>query len=78
MMMQEGGQVKVIAAPDNGRVLGIHIVGPRATDMIAEGQLIYNWEALPSEVGQFIHPHPTLSEAIGEAHLGLAGMGLHG
>jgi dihydrolipoamide dehydrogenase len=78
MMMQEGGLVKVIAEPDNGRVLGIHIVGPRATDMIAEGQMIYNWEALPSEVGQFIHPHPTLSEAIGEAHLGLAGMGLHG
>lgn len=78
MMMQEGGQVKVLAEPNGGRVLGIHIVGPRATDMIAEGQMIYNWEALPSEVGQFIHPHPTLSEAIGEAHLGLAGMGLHG
>jgi dihydrolipoamide dehydrogenase len=46
--------------------------------MISEGQLIYNWEALPIEVGQFIHAHPTLSEAIGEAHLGLVGMGLHG
>ena len=78
MMMKEGGQVKVIAEADGGRVLGIHIVGARATDMIAEGQLIYNWEALPMEVGQFIHPHPTLSEAIGEAHLGLAGLGLHG
>jgi dihydrolipoamide dehydrogenase len=78
MMMKEGGQVKVIAEADGGRVLGIHIVGPRATDMIAEGQLIYNWEALPMEVGQFIHPHPTLSEAVGEAHLGLAGLGLHG
>ena len=78
MMMMEGGQVKVIAEADGGRVLGIHIVGARATDMIAEGQLIYNWEALPMEVGQFIHPHPTLSEAIGEAHLGLAGLGLHG
>jgi dihydrolipoamide dehydrogenase len=78
MMMKEGGQVKVIAEADGGRVLGVHIVGPRATDMIAEGQLIYNWEALPMEVGQFIHPHPTLSEAIGEAHLGLAGLGLHG
>jgi dihydrolipoamide dehydrogenase len=78
MMMKEGGQVKVIAEPDGGRVLGIHIVGARATDMISEGQLIYNWEALPIEVGQFIHAHPTLSEAIGEAHLGLVGMGLHG
>jgi dihydrolipoamide dehydrogenase len=78
MMMKESGQVKVIAEPNGGRVLGVHIVGPRATDMIAEGQLIYNWEALPMEVGQFIHAHPTLSEAVGEAHLGLVGMGLHG
>jgi dihydrolipoamide dehydrogenase len=78
MMMKEGGQVKVIAEADGGRVLGIHIVGPRATDMIAEGQLIYNWEALPMEVAQFIHPHPTLSEAVGEAHLALVGLGLHG
>ena len=43
----------------------------------AEGQLIYNWEALPSEVAQLIHPHPTQSEVIGEAHLALAGKPLH-
>ena len=83
MMMKASGHVKVLAAKGqhgkgSGRVLGIHIVGPRATDLIAEGQLIYNWEALPTEVGQFIHPHPTLSEAIGEAHLGIAGKALHG
>jgi dihydrolipoamide dehydrogenase len=77
--MQKGaGHVKVLAAKDGGRVLGIHVVGPHATDLIAEGQLIYNWEALPSDVAQFIHPHPTLSEAIGEAHLSLAGKPLHG
>jgi dihydrolipoamide dehydrogenase len=78
MMMRVGGQVKVLAEKDGGRVLGVHIVGPRATDLIAEGQLIYNWEALPSEVSQFIHPHPTLSEAVGEAHMALAGKALHG
>ncbi len=78
MMMQEGGQVKVLAESNGGRVLGVHIVGPRATDLIAESQLIYNWEALPSEVAQFIHPHPTLSEAVGEAHMALAGKVLHG
>jgi dihydrolipoamide dehydrogenase len=78
MMMKQGGHVKVIAAKDDGRVLGVHIVGPKATDLIAEGQLIYNWEALTSEVAQFIHPHPTLSEAIGEAHMGLTGLSLHG
>lgn len=78
MMMKAGGHVKVIAAKDGGKVLGVHIVGPRATDLIAEAELIYNWEALPTDVGQFIHPHPTLSEAIGEAHLALAGKALHG
>lgn len=70
------GEVKVIAAVD-GPVLGIHIVGARAGELIAEGQLIYNWEALPGEVAQLIHPHPTQSEAVGEAHLALAGKPLH-
>ncbi|HVM18435.1 MAG TPA: dihydrolipoyl dehydrogenase [Egibacteraceae bacterium] len=78
MMMKGSGHVKVLAKKDNGRVLGIHIVGPRATDLIAEGQLIYNWEALPTDVAQFIHAHPTLTEAVGEAHLALAGRPLHG
>ncbi|XRQ03014.1 dihydrolipoyl dehydrogenase [Actinomadura welshii] len=70
------GEVKVIAAVD-GPVLGIHMVGPRVGELIAEGQLIYNWEALPGEVAQLIHPHPTQSEAVGEAHLALAGKPLH-
>jgi dihydrolipoamide dehydrogenase len=78
MMLKTGGHVKVLARKDNGPVLGIHIVGPQATDLIAEGQLIYNWEALPTDVAQFIHAHPTLSEAVGEAHLALAGKALHG
>lgn len=78
MMMRGNGHAKVLAAEANGRVLGIHIVGPHATELIAEGQLIYNWEALPTEVAEFIHPHPTLTEAIGEAHLALAGKPLHG
>lgn len=82
LMMKAGGHVKVLSAKgangQDGKVLGIHIVGPRATDLIAEGQLIYNWEALPTDVAQFIHPHPTLSEAIGEAHMALAGKALHG
>lgn len=70
------GAVKVIAAKD-GPVLGIHIVGDRVSELIAEAQLIYNWEALPAEVARLIHPHPTQSEAIGEAHLLLAGKPLH-
>ena len=70
------GEVKVLAQKD-GPVLGVHIVGSRVGELITEGQLIYNWEALPSEVAQLIHPHPTQSEAIGEAHLALAGKPLH-
>ena len=74
------GAVKLVAEKADGavgRVLGVHIVGDRVGELIAEAQLIYNWEALPSEVAQLIHPHPTQSEAIGEAHLLLAGKPLH-
>ena len=83
-MMKASGMVKLIAEADEdreggaGRLLGIHIVGPRATDLIAEAQLIYGWEALPTDVAHLIHPHPSFSEAIGEAHLALAGRALHG
>jgi dihydrolipoamide dehydrogenase len=70
------GAVKLVAAKD-GPVLGVHIVGDRVGELIAEAQLLYNWEALPAEVAQLIHPHPTQSEAIGEAHLLLAGKPLH-
>ena len=72
----EGGLVKVVAAK-GGPVLGVHMVGPHVTDLIAEAMLITNWEAVPAEVAALIHPHPTLSEAIGEAHLALAGKPLH-
>jgi dihydrolipoamide dehydrogenase len=83
-MVNQSGMVKIVAEKDDsqpggaGRVLGIHIVGPRATDLIAEAQLITSWEALPMEVAQLIHAHPSFSEAIGEAHLALAGRALHG
>jgi dihydrolipoamide dehydrogenase len=70
------GAVKVIASKD-GPVLGVHMVGERVGELIAEAQLITNWEALPGEVAQLIHPHPTMSEAVGEAHLALAGKPLH-
>jgi len=70
------GAVKVLASKD-GPVIGVHMVGERVGELIAEAQLITNWEALPSEVAQLIHPHPTMSEAVGEAHLALAGKPLH-
>jgi len=80
VILQTQGAAKVIAEADGsgpGRVLGIHLVGSRVGELIAEGQLIYNWDAEPSDVAQLIHPHPTQSEIIGEAHLALAGKPLH-
>jgi dihydrolipoamide dehydrogenase len=74
----EGGLVKIVAVKDGGPVLGVHMVGPHVTDLIAESMLIVNWEAVPAEVAALIHPHPTLSEGVGEAFLGLAGKPLHG
>ena len=76
-ILQTQGAAKVIATAGGGPVLGIHLVGARVGELIAEAQLIYNWEAVPAEVAQLIHPHPTQSEAIGEAHLALAGKPLH-
>jgi dihydrolipoamide dehydrogenase len=71
------GAVKLVASAKDAQIYGIHIVGDRVGELIAEAQLIYNWEALAGEVAQLIHPHPTQSEAIGEAHLLLAGKPLH-
>ncbi|MEA2522572.1 MAG: dihydrolipoamide dehydrogenase, partial [Actinomycetota bacterium] len=73
----ESGFVKVVAQKDGGAVLGIHMIGPHVTDLIAEGMLITSWEAAPSEVAAMIHPHPSLSEAVGEAMLALAGKPLN-
>lgn len=76
-ILMTSGAAKVIVAAGGGPTLGIHLVGAHAGDMIAEGQLIVNWEAVPTDVAQLIHPHPTQSEAIGEAFLALAGKPLH-
>ncbi|OLE28239.1 MAG: dihydrolipoyl dehydrogenase [Actinobacteria bacterium 13_1_20CM_3_71_11] len=75
-ILKTAGFVKLVSLTD-GPVLGVHIVGDRVGELIAEAQLIYNWEAFPADVAQLIHPHPTQSEAIGEAHLALAGKPLH-
>jgi dihydrolipoamide dehydrogenase len=83
VILQTQGQAKVIAeAPSTpggqpGRVLGVHLVGARVGELIAEAQLIVNWDAEPDDVAALIHPHPTQSEIIGEAHLALAGKPLH-
>ena len=71
------GFVKLVRQKD-GPVVGVHMIGARMGEQIGEAQLIYNWEALPVDVAQFIHPHPTLTEAIGEAHMKLADRAFHG
>lgn len=76
MVHGQGGTVKVVAER-GGRVLGVHLVGPHVSEMIAESQLIVGWEAEPADVARHIHAHPTLSEAVGEAFLSLSGRGLH-
>ena len=76
------GMVKVIAEKKAdgraGPILGVHMVGAWVTEQLGQGYLAVNWEATPDETGQFIEPHPTLSETFGEAVLALTGRGLHG
>ena len=75
-ILKTAGFVKLVRQKD-GPVVGIHMVGSRVGELIAEAQLIYGWEAFPEEVAQLIHAHPTQTEAVGEAHLALAGKPLH-
>jgi len=75
-ILKTAGFVKLVRVAD-GPVVGIHMVGSRVGELIGEAQLIYNWEAFPAEVAQLIHMHPTQNEALGEAHLALAGKPLH-
>jgi dihydrolipoamide dehydrogenase len=66
------------APGDGGPVLGVHIVGPHATDLIAEATLATSWEAIPAELAAITHAHPTLYEAMGEAFQSAAGLPFHG
>ena len=75
-ILKTAGAVKLVALAD-GPVVGVHMVGARVGELLAEAQLIYNWEAYADDVAALIHPHPTQSEAVGEAHLALAGKPLH-
>jgi dihydrolipoamide dehydrogenase len=74
---QTDGFVKLIAEKD-GPLLGVHIVGPWATELLAEGYLALNWEATIKDIAPLVHPHPTLSEVFGEAAIALTGRPIHG
>lgn len=71
------GFVKIVADAKTDDLLGVHIIGPHATDMISEAGLARVLDAAPWEVAMSIHPHPTLSEAIGEAALAVDGLEIH-
>jgi dihydrolipoamide dehydrogenase len=75
-ILATAGFVKLVRQKD-GPVIGVHMVGARVGELIGESQLIVNWEAYPEEVAQLAHAHPTQNEALGEAHLALAGKPLH-
>jgi dihydrolipoamide dehydrogenase len=75
-ILRTAGSIKLVSQK-NGPVLGIHMVGARVGELLAEAQLIFNWEATADDVAPLIHAHPTLSEAMGEAHMALAGKPLH-
>ncbi|HYZ36165.1 MAG TPA: dihydrolipoyl dehydrogenase [Pseudonocardiaceae bacterium] len=76
VILQTRGAIKLVRAK-NGPVVGIHMVGDRVGELVGEAQLIVNWEAYPDDVAALVHAHPTQNEALGEAHLALAGKPLH-
>jgi dihydrolipoamide dehydrogenase len=79
-ILQTSGAIKLVKAGPAGTpgpVVGLHMVGARVGELIGEAQLIYNWDAQAEDVAALIHAHPTQNEALGEAHLALAGKPLH-
>jgi dihydrolipoamide dehydrogenase len=71
------GMIKVIAGAQHGEILGVHIFGPRATDLITEGALAMRLEATVDELVSTIHAHPTVGEAMAEAALAVDGIAIH-
>lgn len=76
-MAEQDGFVKVLADPKTDRVLGLHILGPRASDMIAEGALAVEFQGAAEDIGRGVHAHPTLPEAVKEAALAVSGRAIH-
>ena len=74
---QGEGVVKFVCDATSAEVLGVHIIGPGATELIAEAALAMKMEGTAQEIFSTLHPHPTLSEAVMEAALGAEGAALH-
>ena len=71
------GFAKIIADKDTDETLGIHLIGPHATDLIAEASVAFELEAAPWEIGGATHAHPTLSEILGEAAMAVDGRSIN-
>ncbi|MBT8114749.1 MAG: dihydrolipoyl dehydrogenase [Arenicella sp.] len=76
-MNEKGGRIKMIADADTDRILGVHILGPNASELIAEAVLAMEYSASSEDVARTVHAHPTLSEAMHEAALAVDGRALH-
>jgi dihydrolipoamide dehydrogenase len=74
---ESDGFVKIVADSETDDILGVHMIGPHVTDMITEAGLAMVLDATPWEIAHTIHPHPTLTEAIGEAALAVDGKAIH-
>jgi dihydrolipoamide dehydrogenase len=77
VLNQTLGLAKIVAEKDSGLILGIHIVGPHATDLISEGVLAIRLGAKVKDLAEMPHPHPTLSEALMEAAMSIEGGAVH-
>jgi dihydrolipoamide dehydrogenase len=75
-ILETAGSIKVVREID-GPVLGVHMIGARVGELIAEAQLAVNWDAYPEDIAPLIHAHPTQNEALGEAFMAIAGKPLH-
>jgi dihydrolipoamide dehydrogenase len=71
------GFIKIVANKSTHEILGIHIVGPEATDLISEGALALEMHAFLEDMGLTVHPHPTLGEGMMEASLNALGQAIH-
>lgn len=71
------GTVKIIADPETDRLLGVHIIGPNAGEMIAEGTLALEYGASSEDIARTCHAHPTLAEAFKEAAMATHGKAIH-
>jgi dihydrolipoamide dehydrogenase len=76
-MGETSGFVKLLAASDDDRLLGVHVIGPNASELVGEGVLALGFGASAEDLARTVHAHPTLGEAIHEAALAVAGRTLH-